>query len=254
LLAVNEIFSLPAAESVIRITLEGEKAGEIGTGAGSNFISGRFKSPEPGQIEISHPDKGTQGNVFGILKLSGWPSQPPTESYENKIVISRELFTEDATPIRLPATIKQGDRVFVLLAVEQHTGIFDEIENVAIEDWLPAGFELENPRLMSENSVVIPAELDSDSKLDVQQVDYLDDRIVLFATVSKQTNYFVYSMKAVSQGDYQVLPLKAEAMYLPDYRAMKVEVNRVTVSGGAKFQEAEQSDDSPKPYQKFIKM
>lgn len=253
LLAVNQVFSLPGSESVIRITQGGNKAGEIGTGAGSNFASGRFNNTATNQIEISHQDKGNQSSIFGILKLSGWPSQPPSTSYENKLTLNRLFFTEDATPIDLPTTVKQGNRVFVLLAVEQHSGIFDEIENVAIEDWLPAGFELENPRLMSENSVFIPEELMGASNLDVKQVDYLDDRIVIFATVSKEKKHFLYSIKAVSPGDYQVLPVKAEAMYLPDFRALKVETNRVSIGSGTKFQE-EESTDSPKPYQKFIKM
>ncbi len=129
--------------------------------------------------------------------------------------------------------------------VEQNTDMFDEIENVAVEDWLPAGFELENPRLMNENSVVVPSNLERGAKLEVQHVDYLDDRIVLFATVSKEIKSYIYSMKAISQGEYQVLPLKAEAMYLPDYRAMQVETKRVKIDSAltAKKQEEKAVDD-----------
>jgi uncharacterized protein YfaS (alpha-2-macroglobulin family) len=89
------------------------------------------------------------------------------------------------------------------------------VENVVITDMLPAGFEIENPRISdlqemswAENAAV------------PEHFDIRDDRINLFTTATSQTQTFYYIVRAVSKGTFKMGPVSADAMYNGEYHSV----------------------------------
>jgi uncharacterized protein YfaS (alpha-2-macroglobulin family) len=96
------------------------------------------------------------------------------------------------------------------------TGLTENyIENVAISDILPAGFEIENPRLTT-----LPPGMDyPNSRSYPEYLDIRDDRINMFVNVSRYTNYYYYLVRAVSPGEFKMGPVGADAMYNGEYHS-----------------------------------
>ena len=106
-----------------------------------------------------------------------------------------------------------------------------ELANVALEDWLPAGLELENVRLLAADALpTLPEAWRSSTMLQPDFVDYLDDKITVFGTLSKEFRAFIFPVRAVSQGTFQLMPSTAEAMYMPDVRALHVVDGQMTIT------------------------
>ena len=77
---------------------------------------------------------------------------------------------------------------------------------------LPAGFEIENPRL--ESRAGIPWMRDKGFKPDY--MDIRDDRIIFFGTFKRnQPQKIYYALRAVTRGEFTLPPVSAEAMYDP---------------------------------------
>ena len=106
----------------------------------------------------------------------------------------------------------QNDLVVVKITLQ---GQYDaDIENVAITDMLPAGFEIENTRLTQLPDMQWIKEEDTPDYTDIR-----DDRILLFTTASRQRKTFYYMVRAVSPGVYQLGPVQADAMYNGAYHS-----------------------------------
>ncbi|QJX47437.1 alpha-2-macroglobulin [Hymenobacter taeanensis] len=110
-------------------------------------------------------------------------------------------------------SFKQNDLVVVKITI-QSAETAGEVKNVAITDLLPAGLEIENPR--------IGAVRDLTWATDAAQPDYLDvrdDRINLFTTATVKPKSFYYLCRAVSKGTFKLGPISADAMYNAEYRS-----------------------------------
>jgi hypothetical protein len=88
------------------------------------------------------------------------------------------------------------------------------VENVVISDILPAGFEIENPRLAS-----LPGTSWVRDESFAEYTDMRDDRINLFVTATSSTRFYYYVVRAVSLGTYAMGPVGAHAMYNGEYHS-----------------------------------
>jgi hypothetical protein len=128
------------------------------------------------------------------------------------LAVARTYRKLDGTVVDLAAGgLRLGDLVFVELTVENTSGAW--IQNVALVDRLPAGFEIENPRLGRSSPVSwITAE-------EVWATDFMnmrDDRITAFGSLApRQSRKLVYTARAVTSGTFTLPPVEAEAMYDP---------------------------------------
>ena len=89
------------------------------------------------------------------------------------------------------------------------------IENIVITDMLPAGFEIENPRINA-----IP---ETNWIKDASTSDYFDmrdDRINYFTSLDNKTRNFYYLVRCVSPGEFKLGPVSADAMYRGEYHSM----------------------------------
>jgi alpha-2-macroglobulin len=89
-------------------------------------------------------------------------------------------------------------------------------ENIVITDLIPAGFEIENPRLNPATELKwVPKDA-----MYVQYMDVRDDRLLLFTElVRNKTKDFYYMLRVVNQGTYQLPVIGAEAMYDQEYHS-----------------------------------
>jgi len=229
LLAVDEIFA--AADAGTRATVHtplGETH-ELRPEIGRNQVGGKLPTGTGRGVAMTNasPEK----SLFGYVTYRGWPLQPPKAGFEHQIVLSRFYMHEDGTLLIPPFSVAQGQRIFVGLLARHLVEGVDSLSNVAVEDWLPAGFEIENPRLLTEDALPqLPQQFMQIDFWKTDYVDYLDDKIAVFGTLHRDPRVFVFSVRAVSQGTFQLMPSTAEAMYMPELRALTVEDNQITVT------------------------
>ena len=104
---------------------------------------------------------------------------------------------------------KHGDMVVAEISVQALTA---NLENVVVVDMLPAGFEIENPRLESRAGISWL----SSKRFKPDYVDIRDDRLIFFGKFPRRKEQkFYYALRAVTQGEFILPPVTAEAMYDP---------------------------------------
>ncbi len=130
----------------------------------------------------------------------------------NGLAVTRSYHTLDGASID-PArgTLALGDLVFVELEVENTSG--ETIQNIALVDRLPAGFEVENPRLGRATKADW---IKDDEQWAIDFMNLRDDRLEAFGTLApKASKKLVYTVRAVTSGKFTIPPVEAEAMYDP---------------------------------------
>ncbi|MBI4640600.1 MAG: hypothetical protein HY731_07895 [Candidatus Tectomicrobia bacterium] len=229
LLAVDQIFSSSGRTTKATVETPQGTTHEITTEIGHNQVIGKLVSGNGQRFSIKNESQ--EGNLFGHFAYRGWPMRPPQKGFENQIELRRVYMNEQGRLLRPPFSVKQGERIFVVLMARHLQRDVESLSNVAVEDWLPAGFEIENPRLLGEDALPkFPREFVDIDFWKTDYVDYLDDKISIFGTLHREPRLFVFSVRAVSQGTFQLMPSTAEAMYIPEFRALAVEDGQVTVT------------------------
>ncbi|HEY3807703.1 MAG TPA: MG2 domain-containing protein [Kofleriaceae bacterium] len=139
----------------------------------------------------------------------------PNATYKtggNGLEVSRSYHLLDATEIAPSAgTLHLGDLVFVEIDLENTSA--QVIQNIALVDRLPAGFEIENPRL---GRTTKPDWVKDDEQWPVDFMNMRDDRIEAFGTLAPhQSKKIIYTVRAVTAGKFAIPPIEAGAMYDP---------------------------------------
>ena len=160
-----------------------------------------------------------EGSCYYYWTAFGIQRDSYVEEYEREIQARRRYFNRDGE--ELARQFAHGDLIVAEITVKALTA---NLENVVVVDMLPAGFEIENPRL--ESRAGIPWLRAQDFKPDY--LDIRDDRLIFFGTFPRQRERkFYYALRAVTQGEFTLPPITAEAMY---------DATKSTVSGGARIE------------------
>lgn len=188
------------------------------------LVDGKLvKTFEPGNSNFSADDyagkkvtlrAAGKGNTY-----FGWDTEgiqvngKVTEEDKNMKV--RRTYYDRFGKVNTDNSFKQGDLVVCQISL---TGGPRTVDNVAISDLIPAGFEIENPRLRTSADLEwVDKKL---NRLRPQYVDIRDDRMILFTSVApNKTYHYYYMMRVVNTGNYRLAPIGAEAMYDPSYRS-----------------------------------
>ena len=130
----------------------------------------------------------------------------------NGLDVSRTYRNLEGTPIDPgKGELKLGDLVFVELEIANTSA--DRIQNIALVDRLPAGFEIENPRL---GRATKPDWVKDEDQWAVDFMNLRDDRIEVFgALAGRETRKLVYTVRVVTSGKFAIPPVEAGAMYDP---------------------------------------
>jgi uncharacterized protein YfaS (alpha-2-macroglobulin family) len=159
---------------------------------------------------VSIKTKG-KGNLYYFWEAEGI-SKDGSYIEEDKFIKVRKFFYDRFGKPITNNTFKQNDLVVVKLTIQ---GSYNTaIENVVISDILPAGFEIENPRITS-----VPGLEWITNKSFPEYDDIRDDRINLFVSVSNTLANYYYVVRAVTPGTFQMGPVGADAMYNGEYHS-----------------------------------
>ena len=149
--------------------------------------------------------------VQAVVSVSGSPVTPEPAA-SNGFKIERGYFTLDGKPTDV-AKAKQNDRFAVVLKI---TEAKPEYGHIMVSDYLPAGFEIDNPHLVSSGD---SGTLDwiEDGQEPVN-TEFRDDRFSAAldrATDSKAVFTVAYVVRAVTPGKYVLPQAYVEDMYNP---------------------------------------
>ncbi|WP_191906389.1 alpha-2-macroglobulin family protein [Hymenobacter baengnokdamensis] len=152
------------------------------------------------------------GALYYFWEAEGIPAGGQVREEDSYLRVRRQFLTRTGQPVG-SASFRQNDLVVVKLTI-QAADAAGEVRNVAITDLLPAGLEIENPRLGVTREIAFVR--------DAAQPDYLDvrdDRINLFTTATPKPKTFYYLARAVSKGTFRLGPVSADAMYNAEYHS-----------------------------------
>jgi len=165
--------------------------------------------------DLQQPLKVTNagdGAVQAVVTVSGAPLVPEPAA-ENGFKIERKYYTLDGKPADARKA-KQNDRFAVVLKITEPQPQFGRI---IVADYLPAGFEIDNPRLVSSGDTGTLGWIE-DAQEPVN-AEFRDDRFsAAFGRKSGDPSVFTvaYVVRAVSPGRYVHPQAYVEDMYRPD--------------------------------------
>jgi uncharacterized protein YfaS (alpha-2-macroglobulin family) len=142
--------------------------------------------------------------MFVNLTTRGFLKNPNTAPVREGVGVERVILTKDGNPHAGDA-FRQTDTFIVHLTIHADA----RRDNLVVVDMLPAGFEIENPRLTRN----LP-QLEAGSGVGPSYTDIRDDRIVLaFDRIMQGTHHYHYVVRAVTPGTFQYPAAAAECMY-----------------------------------------
>ena len=131
---------------------------------------------------------------------------------EDSFLKVRKKFYDRKGKLITGNTFNQNDLIVVNLSIQAANN--KRVENVAMTDILPAGFEIENPRITE-----VPGTDWIKNAATSEYTDIRDDRISYFMTVEGGVQNYYYVVRAVSKGTFQMGPVGADAMYNGEYHS-----------------------------------
>ena len=153
-----------------------------------------------------------EGNVQAVVSVSGAPLTPEPAA-EQGFKIERTYHTFDGDKVD-PSKSKQNQRFVVVLKVTEPQ---PQYGRVIIADYLPAGFEIDNPRLVSSGETGTLGWITD--AVEPENSEFRDDRFTsAFERNQDSPPVFsvAYVVRAVSPGRYVLPQAKVEDMYRPD--------------------------------------
>lgn len=192
----------PSAGKGFQGTIEQDGVKLIFDSRGTNDFANRI-----GEGELTLFNAGP-APLYAVWQAEGIPSEPPMANVDSRIAVRRAYFDIEGNR-RERFQARQGELLIVRLAVDTRG---ERIDNLVIEERLPAGLEIENANLQTSETV---RWITRDNTLPLRHVEVRDDRLVVFAGPFAGTRIFHYAARAVTPGRYTLPPAAIEAMYDP---------------------------------------
>ena len=204
LLALGKLARRNAASTATAtLTLDGKPAGSF-TGRDLTLRNVANRS-------VSIRTAGS-GSLYYFWETEGISASGQVREEDAYLRVRRQFLNRDGVPLGTP-TFRQNDLVVVKITLQSADAAGD-VKNVAITDLLPAGLEIENPRIGALRELSWAKDASTPDYLDVR-----DDRINLFTTATAKPKSFYYLARAVSRGTFKLGPVNADAMYNAEYHS-----------------------------------
>jgi uncharacterized protein YfaS (alpha-2-macroglobulin family) len=149
--------------------------------------------------------------VQAVVSVSGSPITPEPAA-SNGFKIERNFFTLDGKPADV-SKARQNDRFAVVLKV---TEAKPEFGHIMVSDYLPAGFEIDNPNLVSSGDSTTLDWIENGEE--PENAEFRDDRFTAAIDRASDSNAVftvAYVVRAVSPGKYVLPQAYVEDMYNP---------------------------------------
>ena len=159
------------------------------------------------QLRVTGPAR-SQAHVAWLE--TGVPLKPPPPA-DHGVKVRRRFLDERAQPLNITG-VHSGDLIQVELTISSDT----PLQHIVIDDLLPAGLEIENPRFKTTTADTTERRQDgqqpnafTDARLEMR-----DDRLVLMGSlIAAGSGAYVYTARAVTPGTFILPPVRAECMY-----------------------------------------
>jgi alpha-2-macroglobulin len=168
-------------------------------------------------VEVQVTGKAGAKGFVGWLQ-TGVPLEPPADA-DHGVKVRRRYLDEKGGSLD-GKELESGQLVQVELTIEGGA-----LQHVVIEDLVPAGLEVENPRLNSAANGKQKPETPSTGAFVDSRLEVRDDRIVVMGDFAGGSGKYVYLARAVTPGTFVVPPVRAECMY-------DLGINSISGSGG----------------------
>jgi uncharacterized protein YfaS (alpha-2-macroglobulin family) len=162
-----------------------------------------------GEVKVTNAGEGT---LQAVVSVSGAPVTPEPAA-EKGFKIERLYYTL-AGQVTDPSKVKQNQRLAVVLKITEPAPQYGRI---IVADYLPAGFEIDNPRLVSSGDTGTLSWIENAAQ--PVNSEFRDDRFsAAFDRTSRDAAVFTvaYVVRAVSPGKYILPQAYVEDMYRPD--------------------------------------
>ncbi|MFK7930295.1 MAG: alpha-2-macroglobulin, partial [Myxococcota bacterium] len=169
-----------------------------------------WRASEAGDLDLKVDKKGA-GKLFAVVNSEGVRSDAQWRFGGSGLSVSRTYMDQEGDPINLDA-VELGDVVYAKVTLRNTSN--DRIQNIALVDRFPASWEIENPRLGRGGSAdwVEPDQLWKTDNMNLR-----DDRLEVFGGLNGgESKEVVYTLRAVTAGNFTLPPVEAEAMYNPE--------------------------------------
>lgn len=133
------------------------------------------------------------------LSQAGFDKNPDTSVVKQGLEISREYRDVQGNVIT-KTNLGSDIEVHIQIRAINH----DYLNNIAIVDLLPGGFEVVRDSVNTSN---------------MDYVDIREDRVIFFGGVSSDAKELVYRIQAINAGQFIVPPIYATSMYNPNIQA-----------------------------------
>jgi uncharacterized protein YfaS (alpha-2-macroglobulin family) len=168
----------------------------------------------PTNVPLRLNAKGA-GTVYYFAQSEGVPMSGRIPDEDQGLRVRRRYLSRDGKPLTGP--VRQNDLVVVQVTLSSPNGL--PIENVVITDLLPAGLEVENPRLTSTTDREQRDMSWIKTAGTPDHFDLRDDRINFYTSAGSTPKSFYYLARATTKGRFVVGPVSADAMYNGELRS-----------------------------------
>ncbi len=204
ILALGKLAKKAAATNATAVIYaDGAKVGDM---TGKTLTMNTQVQGKQIKIEVSG------GNLYYFWEMEGLNTTGAYKEEDNFLKVRKEFY--DRSGNRFSGTnFKQNELVVVKLILQSTGGA---VPNVVITDMLPAGLEIENPRLGGGGAGINWIT----NAANAEHFDFRDDRVNIFAAASPtEIKSFYYVCRAVSRGTFKMGPVSADAMYNGEYHS-----------------------------------
>ncbi len=180
---------------------------------GDGYQGALYRTLSAGDLDtpLTITNKG-DSTVQAVVSVSGAPMTPEPE-IDHGFKIERDYYTLDGKKAD-PSHAAQNQRFAVVLKI---TEPLPKFQRIVVSDYLPAGFEIDNPALVSSGDA---GKLDwIAGGIEPTHAEFRDDRFTAaFERKARDAPVFTaaYVVRAVSPGRYVLPQASVEDMYRPD--------------------------------------
>jgi alpha-2-macroglobulin len=162
-------------------------------------------------------DQKPQGDLFAIVTSEGIRQDAVYEEGSSGLDVSRVYMDAEGDELDV-SQLGLGEVVYTVITVANRSN--ERVQNIALVDRFPAGWEIENPRLGRGGLADF---IDRDALWEADYLSLRDDRLEMFGALERgDERQVVYALRAVTAGQYTAPPVEAEAMYDPSIWARQL--------------------------------
>lgn len=197
-LAVRALLDLDKAEPVpqgvsLRCTAMQPGFGEASFVSKELYGMLTLSAPGCAAYELSVPEGGDA--LYFEVSDQGFDRKVPDTALSEGMEVTKKYLDGEGNAV---TRVRQGDVVTVSVTARAYGGTLD---NVAIVDLLPGGFEMELAAPVGTGGT------------GGTRADRREDRMIFFTSLGTEPSTFTYVVRAVNRGEYALPAVQAEAMY-----------------------------------------